>query len=148
MRAVVQRVSKSSVEIDGIIYSRIGWGLLVLLGVSEGDSQQDIDFIVKKISNLRIFEDSDGKQNLSVRDISGEIMLVSQFTIMGDARKGNRPSYSGAMDPQQAEQLYNLVVDKLKDSFYVATGRFGAMMKVSLVNEGPVTILLDSRRIF
>jgi len=148
MRAVVQRVLNASVEIEGKVYSSIDKGLLVLLGVSGGDTQQDVDYIVKKIAGLRIFEDTQGKQNLSVKDISGEIMVVSQFTLLGDVRKGNRPSYSDAMEPQMAERIYRQVVEGLCEDFTVATGSFGSMMHVGLVNDGPVTILLDSRRMF
>lgn len=149
MRAVIERVSGAEVVIDGKLESKINRGLLVLLGISEKDSYNDISYIVDKILNLRIFEDSSSKMNLSVKDISGEILLVSQFTLMGDARKGRRPSFSYAAKPENAKLLYNKVVEELKKSgLIVETGVFQANMKVEHTNDGPVTILLDSEKLF
>jgi len=149
MRAVVQRVKSASVTVDDKIVSSIGNGFLVLLGVENGDTQQDIDYIVSKITGLRIFEDLDEKMNLSVLDVKGEIIVVSQFTLAGDARKGRRPSFSNAMLPEKANQMYMQVVESIQSfGINVGTGIFGAMMDVELVNSGPVTILLDSRRTF
>ena len=149
MRAVVQRVKNASVTVGSEIISSINQGFLVLLGVEKGDTQQDIDYIVNKIVGLRIFEDSDEKMNLSVLDIKGEIIVVSQFTLAGDARKGRRPSFSNAMEPDKANQMYTQTVDQIKSfGINVGTGEFGAMMDVELINSGPVTILLDSHRNF
>ncbi|MBN2878999.1 MAG: D-tyrosyl-tRNA(Tyr) deacylase [Clostridia bacterium] len=149
MRAVVQRVKNASVTVDGKVVSSIGNGFLVLLGVENGDTQQDIDYIVSKITGLRIFEDSDEKMNLSIMDVKGEIIVVSQFTLAGDARKGRRPSFSNAMLPDKANQMYMQLVESIKSfGINVGTGIFGAMMDVELINSGPVTILLDSRRTF
>lgn len=149
MRAVIQRVKSASVTVDSNVISTITTGFLVLLGVEKGDTQTDIDYIVNKIIGLRIFEDDDGKMNLSIKDINGQIIVVSQFTLAGDARKGRRPSFSNAMLPDEALALYNDTIDQIR--FYnikVGTGKFGADMDVSLVNYGPVTILLDSHRKF
>ncbi len=149
MRAVIQRVKSASVEVENKIVSSIHHGYLVLLGVEKNDTQQDIDYIVNKIIGLRIFEDSDEKMNLSILDVKGEIIIVSQFTLAGDARKGRRPSFSNAMLPEQANQMYLQVVENIKSyGITVGTGLFGAMMDVELVNSGPVTILLDSHRTF
>jgi len=149
MRAVIQRVKNASVTVDGKVVSSIGNGFLVLLGVENGDAQQDIDYIVNKITGLRIFEDSDEKMNLSILDVKGEIIVVSQFTLAGDARKGRRPSFSNAMLPDKANQMYMQVVENIKSfGINVGTGIFGAMMDVELINSGPVTILLDSHRTF
>ncbi len=150
MRAVVQRVSSASVEVDKAITGKINRGLLVLLGVSDKDSEKDVNFMADKVINLRIFPDAEDKMNLSVKDIGGELLVVSQFTLYGDCRKGRRPSYNDAALPEKAQKLYNLFVDTVKkeSGLRVATGEFQAMMQVSLVNDGPVTILLDSEKQF
>ncbi|MBO8139698.1 MAG: D-tyrosyl-tRNA(Tyr) deacylase [Thermosipho sp. (in: Bacteria)] len=149
MRAVVQRVSEASVEVDNKIIGKINNGLLVLLGVGKDDSEEDIKYLAEKIIHLRIFDDKDGKMNLSLLDVNGELLIVSQFTLYGDCRRGRRPSYSESAPPEKAEKLYNLFVDFSKKSgLKVETGRFGAYMKVSLVNDGPVTLLLDSKKVF
>lgn len=146
MRAVIQRVERASVEVDGES-SVISRGLLVLLGVGSGDTEQDVFFLKKKIKNLRLFPDEEGKMNRSVEDIGGEILVVSQFTLYGDCRKGNRPSYSRAAQPQEAERLYEMLIEELRtDGLPVKTGTFQALMKVSLVNDGPVTLILDSKK--
>lgn len=148
MRAVVQRVSEASVVIDGKTVGSIGRGLLVLLGVYTGDEPRDADYIVKKVSGLRIFEDAEGKMNLSAADVGGELLVVSQFTLYGDARHGNRPSFIEAALPDKAIPLYEYTVAELRKKYTVHTGEFGADMQVSLVNDGPVTILLDSKKLF
>lgn len=149
MRAVVQRVSNASVEINDATAGNIGEGLLVLLGVSNRDTEKDVQFMADKVINLRIFADEDDKMNLSVKDTGGEILVVSQFTLYGDCRKGRRPSYNDAAVPEKAQELYNDFVNTIKESgLQVATGKFQAMMQVSLVNDGPVTILLDSEKQF
>ncbi len=149
MRAVVQRVSEAAVVVDGQEISRIGTGLLVLLGVEIGDTEKEGAFLADKIINLRIFPDAAGKMNLSVSEIGGEILIVSQFTIVGDCRKGRRPSYSGASPPERARDLCDLFNKELRArGIEVKTGEFQAMMKVSLINDGPVTLLLDSRKKF
>ncbi len=147
MKAVIQRVENASVSVEGNEISRIGAGLLVLLGVEKGDDEQDADFLLDKIIHLRIFEDSEGKMNRSLADISGELLVVSQFTLLADCRKGRRPSFTDAADPGQAAKLYEYMVSRAGEKLpRVGQGQFQAMMKVSLVNDGPVTILLDSRR--
>lgn len=149
MRAVVQRVSNASVETNSVTAGKINKGLLVLLGVSNRDTEKDVRFMADKVINLRIFPDEEDKMNLSVKDMGGEILVVSQFTLYGDCRKGRRPSYNDAAMPEKAQDLYNLYVDTIKESgLKIATGEFQAMMKVSLVNDGPVTILLDSEKQF
>lgn len=148
MKAVVQRVSESYVVIEGECVGRIGLGLMVLLGIEPDDDAHDVDYIVKKCLNLRIFEDEFGKMNRSVLDCGGEILLVSQFTLLGDARKGNRPSFIGAARPETAVPLYESVIASLLESVHVETGVFGADMKVYIVNDGPVTILLDSKKMY
>jgi D-tyrosyl-tRNA(Tyr) deacylase len=131
------------------ITGRIGAGLLVLLGVRSGDTEKDANYLAEKVANLRIFADGDDKMNLSVKDIAGEVLVVSQFTLYGDCRKGRRPSYNDAAPPEVAERLYEYFVNRLKEQgLPVATGRFQAMMAVKLVNDGPVTILVDSEKIF
>jgi D-tyrosyl-tRNA(Tyr) deacylase len=149
MRAVVQRVSRASVSVAGEVTGAIGPGLLVLLGVRAGDTEKAADYLADKVANLRIFADDNDKMNRSVQDLSGSILVVSQFTLYGDCRKGRRPSYNDAAPPDLAEGLYNYFVESLKVSgLTVATGRFQAMMEVELINDGPVTILLDSEKSF
>ncbi len=146
MRAVVQRVVGAGVAIDGTEVSRIGRGLLVLLGVAVGDSAEDARYLAGKVAGLRIFEDDAAKMNLSVCDVGGEVMVVSQFTLLADCRKGRRPSFTNAAAPEEARELYQVFVGELAErSLAVATGRFQVHMQVSLTNDGPVTILLDSR---
>ena len=147
MRAVIQRVSSASVTISGTVVSSIGQGLLVLLGISPDDDQTDVDYLVRKISALRIFDDDEGVMNLSVIDIGGNIIVVSQFTLMASTKKGNRPSYVGAAGHQTAIPLYELFCERLSAATgkRVGTGEFGADMKVALVNDGPVTICMDSK---
>jgi D-aminoacyl-tRNA deacylase len=147
MKAVIQRVSNAGIEVDGSMISSIGRGMLVLLGIEKGDDEKDISYIVKKISHLRIFGDSSLKMNLSVKDISGEILVVSQFTLAADCRKGNRPSFTGAEEPEEANRKYLAVADGFREEgIATRTGRFAASMQVRLTNDGPVTILLDSRK--
>jgi len=147
MRAVVQRVTESSVVVDDETIGEIGPGLLALLGVSEDDAVADAAQIAKKVAQLRIFNDAEGKFNLSLEDVGGAVLLISQFTLLGDARKGNRPSFIKAARPEQAVPLYESVAQHLRGrGLTVATGEFGAHMQVHLVNDGPVTILLDTRK--
>ncbi|HEX3030649.1 MAG TPA: D-aminoacyl-tRNA deacylase [Bacillota bacterium] len=149
MRAVVQRVKSASVAVEGESVGAIGQGLLVLLGVGCGDNETDARYISDKLAGLRIFEDEEGKMNLSVRDIRGEVLVVSQFTLYGDCRKGRRPGFSDAAPPEEANRLYLLVIEHLSElGLKVARGRFQAHMAVELVNDGPVTLLLDSKRNF
>lgn len=149
MRCVVQRVKCARVETDGREVARIGAGLLVLLGVSEEDGPKDAEYCAKKLAQLRIFPDAEGKMNLSVSDAAGEVLVVSQFTLFGDCRKGNRPSFSEAARPEKAEALYVALMEALKGlGLRVRGGRFQADMDVSLVNQGPVTILIDSTKTF
>ncbi|MBE6253687.1 MAG: D-tyrosyl-tRNA(Tyr) deacylase [Bacteroidales bacterium] len=147
MRAVIQRVLSASVSIDGHIKSSIGAGLLVLLGVGHEDGKEDIDYLVKKISGLRIFNDEEGVMNRSVLETGGKVIVVSQFTLMASTRKGNRPSYIGAAGHELAIPLYEQFCQALSDAIGkpVGTGEFGADMKVALVNDGPVTICMDSK---
>lgn len=146
MRAVVQRVTEASVTVDNEVIGKIGNGLLVLLGVGTQDAEADAAIIAKKIAQLRIFNDADGKFNLSLEDVKGAVLLVSQFTLYGDARKGNRPSFIDAARPEQAIPLYESVATHLRTrNIPVETGRFGAHMEVRLLNDGPVTILLDTK---
>ena len=147
MIAVVQRVDSARVSVDDHTVGEIEKGLLVFLGVANGDGEKDADYLSDKIVNLRIFEDLNGKMNLSLLDISGEMLVVSQFTLLADCRKGRRPSFVGAAEPEQADELYEYFVRRARRHVgKVATGQFRAMMKVSLVNDGPVTIILDSTR--
>ena len=149
MRAVVQRVSSSSVTVDGSVISSIKQGLLVLVGVTETDTTEDVKYICDKVSYLRIFEDEQDKMNLSVLDVGGEVCVVSQFTLYGDARKGRRPNFMKAAPLEMAERLYLELVEAFKGKgLTVSTGQFQAHMQVSLVNDGPVTILLDSSKEF
>ncbi|MGA7292477.1 MAG: D-aminoacyl-tRNA deacylase [Terriglobales bacterium] len=149
MRAVVQRVSRAQVAVKGEITGKIGRGLLLLLGVGVGDTRNDVDYMVEKIVGLRIFEDEAGKMNLSVAEVGGALLVVSQFTLYGDARRGRRPSFDAAAPPALARELYEYFVEKVRVvGLPCETGRFQEMMQVELVNEGPVTILLDSARLF
>ena len=149
MRAVIQRVEKASVSVEGEIKGQIGAGFLVLIGVEEGDGDADFRYIAEKVPNLRVFEDEQGKMNRSLLDVGGELLAVSQFTLLGDARGGRRPSFITAARPETADPMYErLVADWRARGIRVETGVFGAHMKVALVNDGPVTILLDSRRRF
>ncbi len=149
MRAVVQRVRRARVTAKGEITGEIGLGLLVLLGVGAGDTRAGADYLVEKTIGLRIFEDAGGKMNLSVAEVGGALLVVSQFTLYGDARRGKRPSFDGAAPPEQARELYEYFVEKVRASgVRLETGRFQETMQVELVNEGPVTILLDSGKAF
>lgn len=149
MRAVIQRVERASVSVEGEIRGQIGAGFLVLIGVEEGDGDADFRYIAEKVPNLRVFEDEQGKMNRSLLGVGGELLAVSQFTLLGDARGGRRPSFITAARPETADPMYErLVADWRARGIRVETGVFGAHMKVSLVNDGPVTILLDSRRRF
>ena len=150
MRAVIQRVKAASVTVDGAVMSRIGMGLCCLVGIEAGDGPSDIDYLARKICRIRIFDDENGVMNLDVCDVSGEILLISQFTLHGDARKGRRPSYSRAEVPQAAREKFEGLIVKVKEFFpgKVETGKFQAMMDVSIINHGPVTILLDSKKLF
>jgi D-tyrosyl-tRNA(Tyr) deacylase len=146
MKAVVQRVSTASVQVEGENLGEIGTGLLVLLGVAKGDEEKDADFLAEKVAGLRIFGDGEGKMNLSVVDVGGAILAVSQFTLLGDSRKGRRPSFIDAAPPELADRLYQHYVARTRElGVRTETGRFQAHMEVRLVNDGPVTILLDSR---
>lgn len=147
MRAVVQRVSRARVSVDGEVTGEIARGVLVLLGVAAADEKSDADYLVEKIVNLRIFEDAEDKMNLSLQDTSGEMLVVSQFTLYGDTRRGRRPSFINAAAPERANELYEYFVTRARETVpKVATGRFQAMMDVELVNDGPVTIILDSEK--
>ncbi len=147
MRAVIQRVSRASVSIEGSVKSEIGTGLLVLLGIEEADNEEDIKWLANKIYQLRIFDDKDGIMNLSLGDIKGEVIVVSQFTLHAKTKKGNRPSYIKAARPERAIPIYNSFIDYFHElsGTKPGTGEFGAIMDVSLVNEGPVTIIIDTK---
>lgn len=145
MRAVLQRVTYGKVEVEGATVGEIGPGLLVLLGVAKGDSERDAEFLAAKVSQLRIFNDGDGKMNLSVLDTGGSVLVVSQFTLYGDCRKGRRPSFDSAAPPKEAQELYEHFVNSLRQTaLRVETGIFQADMKVSLLNDGPVTLIVES----
>lgn len=145
MKLVIQRVTEASVEVDGEIIGQIGKGFLVLIGVGGHDTKEIADQYVKKLLGLRIFEDEQGKTNLSLADVNGELLLVSQFTLYANCKKGNRPSFIDAGEPQKAEALYEYIIQKTRETVpVVKTGRFGADMKVSLVNDGPFTIILEN----
>ena len=149
MRAVVQRVTRASVTVDHKIVGEIGNGLVVLLGIARDDAEKDAEYLVEKIAALRIFDDESGRMNRSVTDVHGGVLIVSQFTLYGDVRRGLRPSWIDAAPPEIAEPLYQFFVEQSRTHIErVATGSFRAMMRVELVNDGPVTILLDSRKLF
>ena len=149
MRAVIQRVRRASVSIAGETRSTIGRGLVILLGIRRGDTETDLRWLADKIVNLRIFDDQEGKMNLSATDIDGEVLIISQFTLYGDCRKGRRPGFSGAAAPDIAEPLYNKFIHEVRNRrLRVASGTFQAEMAVDLTNDGPVTLLLDSEKIF
>lgn len=148
MRAVIQRVKHASVKVDAEVTGEIGQGLLVFLGVGENDTRKDLEYIEKKTIGLRIFGDENDKMNLSVTDIGGGVLVVSQFTLYGDARKGNRPSFTSSMEPVKANEMYEqFAADLSAKGIYVQRGKFGADMQVELLNDGPVTIILDSTKI-
>lgn len=149
MRAVVQRVTEARVDVAGTTVGEIGAGFLVLLGVGRDDTAGDADYLTEKIINLRVFVDDEGKMNRSLLDTGGSMLVVSQFTLYGDVRRGRRPSYSDAADPEQANALYQYFVERVRShGVSIETGVFQAMMKVSLTNDGPVTLLLDSKKLF
>ena len=149
MRAVIQRVKSAQVIVNEKIIGLIGFGLLVLLGISREDNRDDADYLVEKTINLRIFDDQDGKMNRSLLDVGGEMLIVSQFTLSADCRKGRRPSFTAAADPAEAKKLYQYFIERVKEKgITVATGEFQALMEVGLINNGPVTILMDSKKVF
>jgi len=149
MRAVIQRVKEAGVSVDGSLLGQIQKGVLVLLGVGQDDKEEDADYLLSKIIHLRIFEDSGGKMNLSIKDVQGEMMVISQFTLYGDCRRGRRPSFIMAAEPKKAESLYEyFIAEGKRAGINTVAGRFQAMMDIKLINEGPVTILLDSRKAF
>ena len=148
MRIVIQRVSSADVSIDGVVYAFIGVGILILLGIGTDDDIEDVDWLINKLNSLRIFNDSEGKMNLSIHDVKGQFLVISQFTLLASTKKGNRPSYIKAARPEQAIPLYEYFIDTLANTSdtEVKTGIFGADMKVSLLNDGPVTIIIDSKQ--
>ena len=149
MRAVIQRVTRAKVTVDGEITGEIGGGIMLLLGAGEGDELSDLEWMLEKVLNLRIFRDDQDKMNLSLLDVGGELLVVSQFTLYGDCRKGRRPSFISALEPVAAESMVDDFVERARArGVGTATGRFGAMMDVELVNDGPVTLLLDSAKAF
>jgi D-aminoacyl-tRNA deacylase len=149
MRAVVQRVTEARVEVDERLVGRIETGLLVYLGIHKTDELADIEYICDKVVGLRVFEDSFGKMNLSIREVAGSLLLVSQFTLYGDCRKGKRPSFDDAAPPEKAKRLYDVLIEKCRErGITVETGVFREMMKIYSINDGPVTLLLDSGRVF
>ena len=149
MRAVIQRVTRANVSVEGRITGQIGNGLVVLLGIAQDDREEDADYLANKLVALRVFDDQSGRMNVSLKEIGGEVLLISQFTLYGDVRRGLRPSWSDAAPPEVAESLYDYFVMRMRDLLgQVQTGSFRKMMQVELVNDGPVTILLDSRKLF
>ena len=149
MRAVIQRVKRAQVIVNEKIIGSIGFGLLVLLGISRQDNCDDADYLVEKTINLRIFYDQDGKMNRSLLDVGGEMLIISQFTLIADCRKGRRPSFTAAAEPAEAKKLYQYFIERVKKKgITVATGEFQALMEVGLINNGPVTILMDSKKAF
>ena len=145
MKALVQRVNFSELRIDGEIFSKIGKGFLVLLGVEKGDTEKELEYIENKVANLRVFEDPDGKMNLALADIGGEMMIVSQFTLCADCSRGNRPSFINAEEPEKANAMYEKFIKNIQDrGINVATGKFGTDMKIKFENDGPVTIMIES----
>ena len=147
MKFVIQKVTHASITVEGQIIGKIGKGFLVLIGIAENDTTEIADKLVKKLLGLRIFEDENGKTNLSLHDVDGQLLLVSQFTLYADCRKGNRPSFTKAGNPELANELYEYIITKCREQFPVETGRFGADMKIELLNDGPFTIILDSAEI-
>ncbi len=146
MKAVIQRVSQASVAVDNEIIGKIGKGFLVLLGVAHEDAEEDLEYLVKKITGMRVFEDDDDKMNLALADVGGSLLIVSQFTLLASTKKGNRPSFTGAGSPEMSEKLYEQFIARCQAlGYHVEHGKFGAHMEVSLVNDGPVTILMDSK---
>ena len=145
MKFVIQKVTHASVTVDDQVIGQIGKGYLVLIGVAEDDTREIADKLIKKLLGLRIFEDADGKTNLSLRDVDGSLLLVSQFTLYADCKKGNRPSFTKAGNPTLANELYEYIIEKCRAEFPVETGSFGADMKVELLNDGPVTICMDTK---
>ena len=144
MKLIIQRVSNASVEIDNKIFSNISKGFLVLIGITHTDTKENAEYLVKKLCNLRIFEDENKKMNLSIKDVKGELLIVSQFTLYADTAKGNRPSFINAAKPDMAEKLYEYFIKKCEEeNIKVSTGKFGAKMKINLINNGPVTIILE-----
>ena len=149
MRAVIQRVKSASVTVEGRVVSEIHKGLLIFLGIAQEDAPADVDYMANKIANLRIFEDDEGRMNLSILDVGGEVLVVSQFTLYGDCRKGRRPSFIAAARPEKADPLYQAFMDEISRlGVPVKAGIFQAMMDVELINDGPVTMLLDSKKLF
>jgi len=147
MKALIQRVKMAEVQIDGKIYSKTNKGLLIFLGIENGDTEKDIEYLVRKVPHLRIFEDSQEKMNLSTLNIKGEILVVSQFTLSADCRRGNRPSFDSAEEPAKAKDIYMRFIEGLRESgLKIETGDFGVYMQVHLINDGPVTIIIDSKR--
>ncbi|MBQ8826562.1 MAG: D-tyrosyl-tRNA(Tyr) deacylase [Oscillospiraceae bacterium] len=147
MKFVIQRVTNASVKVDGDIKGQIGKGFMVLIGVSQTDTRTEADRLIKKMLGLRIFEDENGKTNLSLNDVGGELLLISQFTLYADCRKGNRPSFINAGKPDMANELYEYIIDECSKQFKVEKGVFGADMKVELLNDGPFTVILDSEEL-
>ncbi len=146
MIALIQRVDEAHVHIDGKLKSRIQRGLLLFLGIARGDCEKDADYLLEKVLNLRVFEDLQGKMNFSVMDVAGELLVVSQFTLLADCRKGRRPSFTGAAEPEQAKKLYGYFLDRGRKTYgKISCGEFQAMMKIHLINDGPVTISISSR---
>ena len=146
MKLVIQRVKEAQVAIDGELFSKITKGMVVFVAVAKNDAFEDIDFLADKIAHLRIFEDEAGKMNLSITDVKGQFLIVSQFTLLGDCAKGRRPSFDDAADPKKAEEFYGYFIQRVRDhNLRVETGKFRAMMEVSLINDGPVTFVLDSK---